>query len=131
MSSNQKICGLSYKLLFPKDSTDKDKQAYVSKILDKEFTDEDDLFYALYENRDIKNKWVLTSDYNNDIGWMYITDTGESFGDINFKMSYVKMEQLRIELFEIMYSNGEFQDLSGWNVFAIDYYNGSDCPFKF
>lgn len=72
MSSNQKICGLSYKISSLVGASENDKYAYVNNVTNNEFNDNDDLFGFLYDNKNIKDKWVLTSDYDNNIGWFIL-----------------------------------------------------------
>ena len=61
-------------------------------------------------------------------GWVNILDSGESYGDINISVSINDLNNMLNHLKEILKMNLNDQD---FKVFAIDWYNGSDCPLKF
>lgn len=130
MSYTEKLCGYSYKLDIPKDERisfakkyfpDKDIDGMVEKW-------GEDWFYETFGNgRKINNEWVITNDYNDNLGWVYIIDSGESCDDINFKASFTEISEHMETLGTII---GPI-DVDNFKAFAFNWYNGCECPLKF
>lgn len=131
MSYNEKLCGFSYKIDIPKE----ERISFVKKHFPKldvdsliEKYDDDDWFYEFMDNdRKSLGVWKLMLDYKNNLAWVYILESGESNGDIKFSVSLNEMEDysdtLRNRIGDI--------DNDNFKAFAIDWYNGCDCPLIF
>lgn len=139
MSNTEKMCGISYKLDVPvKDRVDFLKKVYPDKVeeIDKCVEEwEGDWFNEFLsdiQNRGEINKWKLMTDYNNDLAWVFLTDSGESYGDINFVITFQKMSEY---YWEIVSANlvglEDGVETNKLKAFAFDWYNGSDCPLIF
>lgn len=138
MSTTIKTCGMSYKLDVPKEKrVDFIKGVYPDKVdkVDKYIEDwgEDWFFEFLYHEGDYEalNKWKIMQDYKGNLAWAFITENEESFGDINFTITLSQMQEHVATIKEAnLFGIGEF-DPDKIKAFAIDWYNGSDCPLIF
>lgn len=136
MSYNEKLCGISYKLDVPKEGRlEFLKGAYPNDDIDKYVEEwDDDWFYEfLCDKGDRKalNKWKIMSDYNGDIAWVYITDSGESNGDINFSITLSQIQDYISDVTEAKLFGVDEVDPNKVKLFAFDWYNGCDCPLIF
>jgi hypothetical protein len=135
MSYNEKLCGYSYTI---GKLADDEIIALVKRVKNDGTVDElvekwgeEDAVYeltSLRETHSLVNGWKLMQDKDGVFAWVLISDSGESYGDIEFSASIndllVAMSQLRDIINEDM-------DEHRFKAFAIDWYNGSDCPLEF
>ena len=139
MSYNEKLCGVSYKLDVPKEGrADFLKKAFPkdADTIDKYIEEwgEDWFWEYAYEKWDRKthNVWQIMSDYKGSLGWVYVMDSGESNGDINFQITLSNMREY-VDMFNEagLVITDEVIDSEKLKAFAIDWYNGGDCPLIF
>jgi len=138
MSNNVKICGISYKLDIPKENRiNFMKSVFPDKvdIIDKYIEDWGSLWFFefLYDEThdEVLNKWTLMVDYKENLAWVYITEKEESFGDINFSITLSQMQEHVDRIKELNLFGIDGFDPDKVKAFAIDYYNGCDCPLIF
>lgn len=131
MSHNVKMTGVKYHLDF-----NFEKQKEILKILFpnqfdkaiKEYGDGKDMLYELcYMFDNETNQWKPYMDYDGKLGLIYAYEHEESYGDIDMNISYNKLMEHYQDLKSIL---GDIR-IVNLGVFAIDYYNGTDCPFKY
>ena len=128
MSYTEKLCGYSYKLDIP--------DTEIIEFAIKHFPEKDipsmidkwgeDWFYETFGNK-TDNVWTLMKDYRGNLGFIYITDSGESCDDIDFSTTFIEMSE-QMETLGVIIGPIE---VDNFKVFAFNWYNGCECPLKF
>jgi len=131
MSNNVKFTGVKYKLDFNFERQKEILKRLFPKHFERainEYGDDEEMLYELcYMFDSVTRRWKPYMDYDGVIGLVYAYEHEESFGDIDTSISYNKLMEHYQDLKSIL---GDIR-IVNLGVFAVDYYNGSDCPFKY
>lgn len=141
MSDMEKMCGISYKL----DHIKNDDEAlnYFLKYLKNDIEQikqeykeiwKEEWFNLLFCDKKLSYKnWRPYYDVEGNYGWKL--DIGDKNNpddyDLGFQLSFIEIKQQIEILSKIMFDHNDTFYLKNINVYALNYYNGTDCPFKF
>jgi len=134
MSDYAKIHGVSYKLHTIK--TNEDAIEYFKGFFGTEFnslTNLDEWYYDLFYDNGMY-KWQPHIDIEGNYGWVYfMEDNYPTDYEPVFYLQYSKLKEVGLTLSNILTESELGLDavLNGLQIFSIQYYNGSDNPFKF
>jgi hypothetical protein len=126
MSCNSRICGYSLKLNENLQNMDKLKE--ISEILGYSWDDDcewDEIMFSEWDK--YINKWKPHKDYFGNLGFIYTKDYEYDADDVIF---YCEINEIELALKDYIDKTNIIPD-NNIKSFAIIYYNGSDCPFKY
>lgn len=126
MSTNVGIAGFSLKL--NEDDQSKERITEISKSFGYKFENEDEFDDVLYSNsEEYLSKWKPHVDYNGKYGFFYLKSYEYDAFDIEH---YTSITDMGKQLKDFIEKTG-IMPKESIKSFAILYYNGSDCPFKY